>query len=44
MSNKIDLNEDDPKPNIWGIVVKIVLYAAGLLAAYFGLNAAAHVL
>ena len=44
MSNKLDLNEDDPKPNIWGIVVKIVLYAAGLLAAYFGLNAAAHVL
>ena len=44
MSNKLDLNEDNPKPNIWGVVFKIVLYAAGLLAAYFGLNAAAHAL
>ena len=44
MSNKLDLNEDNPKPNIWGVVFKIVLYAAGMLAAYFGLNAAAHAL
>lgn len=44
MSNKLDLNDNDPKPNIWGVVLKIVLYAAGVLAAYFGLNAAAHAL
>ena len=44
MSNKFDLNDQDPKPNIWGVVLKIVLYAAGLIAAYFGINAAAHAL
>lgn len=44
MSNKLELNDQDPKPNIWGVVLKIVLYAAGVLAAYFGLNAAAQVL
>lgn len=44
MSNKLDLNDQEPKPNIWGVILKIVLYAAGLIAAYFGINAAAHAL
>lgn len=44
MSNKLDLNDQDPKPNIWSVVLKIVLYAAGVLAAYFGMNAATHAL
>lgn len=44
MSNKLNLNDNEPKPNIWGVVLKIVLYAAGVLTAYFGLNAAAHAL
>lgn len=44
MSNKLNLNDNEPKPNILGVVLKIVLYAAGLIAAYFGINAAAHAL
>lgn len=44
MSNKFELNGQDPKPNIWTIVLKIVIYAAGLIAAYYGVNAAAKVL
>lgn len=44
MSNKLNLNDSEPKPNIWGVVFKIILYAAGVLAAYFGLNAAAYAL
>lgn len=44
MSNKFELNEQDPKPSILTIVLKIVIYAAGLIAAYYGVNAAAKVL
>lgn len=44
MSNKFDLKDEEPKPSFWGVVFKIVLYAAGLIAAYFGINAAAHAL
>lgn len=44
MSNQFQSNDQDPKPNIWGIVLKVVIYAAGLIAAYFGVNAAAHAL
>lgn len=42
MSNKFNYDDQDEKPSIWGVVLKIVIYAAGVLAAYFGLNAAAH--
>lgn len=44
MSNKFQSNNQDTKPSIWGIVLKVVIYAAGLIAAYFGVNAAAHAL
>jgi len=42
MSNVFNSNDQDQKPSIWGVVLKIVIYAAGVLAAYFGINAAAH--
>lgn len=44
MSNKFELNEQDPKPSVWKIVFKIVIYAAGLIAAYYGIDFAAKVL
>lgn len=44
MSNKFEHNEQDPKPSVWKIVFKIVIYAAGLIAAYYGIDFAAKVL
>ena len=44
MSNQFQSDDQDPKPSIWGIVLKVVIYAAGLIAAYFGVNAAAYAL